>query len=238
MRFDSPLVQATLKKRYKRFLAEAQLHNGDHVIAHCPNPGRMQGLCSEHTPIWLEKKAPRKTRQLAWQWQLTETPLSLVGINTMHANHIVLEALQERKLHPFQSITHIKREVTLDAMRVDFALTTHHGQTLYLEVKSVTMRHTTPHQDATALFPDSVSLRAQKHMKTLASYAQRSVPTAVVFLIQREDCNALRPNDTIDPAYGLALRHAQQKGVRLYAYDCAITPQSITLNRSIPVVLT
>ena len=44
MRFPSPLIPATLVKRYKRFLADVVLPSGEIVTAHCANPGSMIGL--------------------------------------------------------------------------------------------------------------------------------------------------------------------------------------------------
>ncbi|MDP4707937.1 MAG: DNA/RNA nuclease SfsA, partial [Cyanobium sp. MAG_237] len=39
-----PLVDGTLVKRYKRFLADIELENGELVTAHCANTGPMTGV--------------------------------------------------------------------------------------------------------------------------------------------------------------------------------------------------
>jgi len=41
--FD-PLIEGVLIKRYKRFLADIKLNNGEIVTAHCANTGPMKGL--------------------------------------------------------------------------------------------------------------------------------------------------------------------------------------------------
>ena len=46
MQFNNSLIKGVLIKRYKRFLADVTLENGQEVIAHCPNTGAMTG-CAE-----------------------------------------------------------------------------------------------------------------------------------------------------------------------------------------------
>ena len=45
----------------------------------------------------------------------------------------------------------------------------------------------------------------------------------------------LRPNDATHKAFGDALRLAQAEGVKLLAYDCIVTPDSITIDKPIPI---
>ena len=55
--------------------------------------------------------------------------------------------------------------------------------------------------------------------------------------IQMEDVRFLHPNDTTDPDFGRALREAAQAGVVVLAMDCRVTPQSMELQRAVPVKL-
>ncbi len=51
---------------------------------------------------------------------------------------------------------------------MDFVLESEEGKSLYVEVKSVTLAEDLPNQAGRiALFPDTVSTRAQRHMQEL-----------------------------------------------------------------------
>ena len=54
MKFSTPLIRATLIRRYKRFLADCRLDDGQQVTAHCANTGAMTGLKTEGQRIWVQ----------------------------------------------------------------------------------------------------------------------------------------------------------------------------------------
>ena len=115
--------------------------------------------------------------------------------------------------------------------RFDFSFTKD-GIDCYLEVKGVTLE-----QDGVCAFPDAPTQRGTKHIKGLAQLAQAGFGAYVLFVIQMSDVKFLHPNDATDPAFGQALREAAKAGVSILAMDCAVTPDSMTIQNPVPVTL-
>jgi sugar fermentation stimulation protein A len=88
----------------------------------------------------------------------------------------------------------------------------------------------------TARFPDAVTERGRRHLLELAALAQRGERTAVVFIVQRPDADAVEAHRATDPAFADALAAARAAGVRLLAATCRLTTAEITLDRLIPVL--
>lgn len=57
-----PLIQGTLLKRYKRFLADIELENGEVVTAHCPNSGSMKGCVRPGAEAWISQSTNLKRK--------------------------------------------------------------------------------------------------------------------------------------------------------------------------------
>jgi sugar fermentation stimulation protein A len=98
----------------------------------------------------------------------------------------------------------------------------------FVEVKNVTLA-----VDRTAAFPDAVSERGTKHLKELMRLKRKGHRAAIVFVIQRQDCDYFRPADEIDAEYGRWLRRAIQAGVEALPYRAKVTPKEIVLTQRI-----
>ena len=95
------------------------------------------------------------------------------------------------------------------------------------------MKNVTVSFEGAAAFPDAVSERATKHLKELIRLKRRGHRAALVFVIQRGDCDYFRPADEIDPEYGRWLRRAVKAGVEALPYVANVTPQGIVLTEKI-----
>ena len=160
MKFPQPLARGRLVQRYKRFFADVALDDGTHVTAHCPNPGAMLGPSTPGLPVWVSRSDDPK-RKLAYTLELVEAGGGLVGVNTMHPNRLVAEALAEGAIPELAGYAFVDREPRLEDGRCDFRLRA--PDTAWVEVKNATMR-----EDRRAIFPDCVSDRATRHVDALA----------------------------------------------------------------------
>ena len=236
MRFQKPLLEGRLVERYKRFLADVVLSSGEHVTAHCANPGAMMGLKEPGSRVYLSR-ASNPSRKLRYNWEFVEVqagggPDQLVGINTSRPNLLVAEALRDGRLAPFAHYDRVRPEVKYGRnSRVDFLLETDGEPPCYLEVKNCHLMR----EAGFAEFPDYVAARSAKHLYELADMAAAGARAALVYVIQM---NAERFDVArdIDPAYDRAFRHALAAGVESYAYVCRITTEEVVIDRPVPIV--
>ena len=233
MDFDPPMVRGTLLKRYKRFLADVKLANGETVIAHCPNPGSMK-TCAE--PGWIAWVTPANNpkRKLKWTLELVESPTTRMLVNTARPNRIVEEALHGDQIAELMGYETIRPEVKYgENSRIDLLCTHPEKRDCYVEIKNVTYLGT----DGVAAFPDSVSKRAAKHMRELSQMVDEGHRAVVFFLVSRTDTAGMRPADELDPAYGEALRAAIEHGVEAIAYQVDFEDQRVTVAHRLPIHL-
>jgi len=221
-----PLVEGVLLKRYKRFLADVELADGQVVTVHCANTGPMTGVLHPGGRVRL-RHAPSPTRKLAWTWEQAETtgadgaPI-WVGINTALPNRLVRATIEAGCLEPWLGpIAAIRAEVPYGEgrrSRIDLLLTPAPGadgtppadpRPIYVEVKNTTWT-----DGELALFPDTVTERGQKHLVELAAL----VPEARAVLLpclSRGDVTRFAPGDSADPRYGELFRQALAAGVEV-----------------------
>ena len=232
MRFPDPLIPGTLVKRYKRFLADVTLADGSVVTAHCANTGSMLGVAEPGSEVWLSP-ARNPERKLKYTWEMIRVGEGLVGINTQHPNRIVEDGVRAGGVAELTGYDEVQREVKYGKnSRIDVLLSADGRPDCYVEVKNVHLR-----RGRAAEFPDAVTARGAKHLVEMADMVDGGARAVMFYLVQREDCETFAVADDIDPAYAEALETARSRGVEAVCYTCRLTPESIELDRPLPLDL-
>ena len=230
-------VEAPLRgrfvRRYKRFFTDVELDDGSVVTVHCANPGSMKGFHRPGAAVRCSTSDDPK-RKLRHRLEMMRVGRVWVGLNTGFANTVARRSLEAGLPRALSGYASIESEVAVshERSRLDFRLTSPRRRDAWVEVKSVTLA-----QGRLALFPDSVSERGRKHLGVLRHLHEQGDRAALLFLVQRADCDAVAPADEIDPAYGQALRDAAKAGVEIFAVSARVTARAITVERELPVQL-
>ena len=231
MRFPFRLIRGTLVQRYKRFLADVRLEDDEIVTAHCTNTGSMIGCKEPGSKVYISR-SENLNRKLLYTWEMIKTDGRWVGINTLHPNKLVAEAVESELITELSGYRSIRREVKVSAhTRLDLCLEGNNGS-CFVEVKNVTLA-----ANGTAAFPDAVSDRGTRHLQELMRLKRQGHRAAMVFVIQRSDCQNFRPADEIDSEYGRWLRRAVKAGVEVLPYAAKVTAREIVLTGRIAMTL-
>lgn len=230
--FSSSLGCGRLIRRYKRFLADVQAE-GRELTLHCPNTGRMTG-CAEPgwTVFYSTSDNPR--RKYAHTWELSRNDAGdFICVNTSRANQLVAEALSEQRIPALAGYERVRAEVRYGSenSRIDFLLSGEGRPDCYVEVKSVTLYE----GGGAGFFPDTQSLRAQKHVRELMECAKAGHRAVMLFCVLHTGIERVSPAEHLDPKYAALVREAVAAGVECLAWKATISPEGMTLTEPVPV---
>jgi len=231
LKFESPLIPATLIKRYKRFLADAVLADGSEITAHCPNTGSMRS-CGEPGDTIMLSHNPSPKRKLSYTWEYTKTHKGYIGINTQRPNRIVEEAISRQQIPSLSGYDHIRREVPYgDRSRIDLLLEDKKKGRCWIEIKNVTLI-----EGDKLLFPDAITSRGLKHIKELQHMLLSGDRCVLFFLINRPDGKSFSPAIHIDEAWSRQLAMAADEGLEIMAYRAKSLVTGVSLGKEVPFV--
>lgn len=208
--------------RPNRFIAMVDI-DGTPTVCHVKNTGRCKELLIPDCTVVLAQ-AENPNRKTPYDLIAVYKGDRLINMDSQAPNAVAAAYLADR----FPTAT-IRREVTYGDSRFDFRVQ-NGNEKWFVEVKGCTLEI-----DNIGYFPDAPTERGVKHLRHLIRATEEGYHAAVLFVIQMEGVTAIRPNDTTHPAFGEALRDAAQKGVEIWATDCAVAPDSLTYKN--PVVI-
>ncbi|GAA3897223.1 DNA/RNA nuclease SfsA [Gibbsiella dentisursi] len=232
MKFTPPLQPATLIKRYKRFLADVVTPQGETFTLHCANTGAMTGCATPGDTVWYSTSDNAK-RKYAHSWELTHTQQGdWICVNTMRANGLVREAIEQNRIAELSGYSKISGEVKYGSenSRIDLLLQAENRVNCYIEVKSVTLL-----QHNRGYFPDAVTLRGQKHLRELQNMAADGQRAVLFFAVLHTGITQVAPAHHIDAHYAELLAQVQQSGVEVVCYGADVSPGGLSLRGKVPL---
>ena len=227
MKYKS-IVKGKFIERPNRFIAKVEIEGVTETV-HVKNTGRCRELLVKGATVYLEKSDNplRKTQyDLISVFKNNKT---LINIDSQIPNAVTEEWLKKGNI--FSKNALIRREVTHNKSRFDFYIE-EEKRKIFLEVKGCTLE-----TDGIARFPDAPTQRGVKHINELIECISEGYEAYILFVIQMKGINHFEPNDTTHKAFGDALRQAEKSGVKILAYDCIVSPNSIVIDKEIKVKL-
>lgn len=224
------IVKGTFQQRPNRFIAIVEV-NGQIVKAHVKNTGRCRELLIPGAQIYLETHN-NPARKTAFSLIGVQRGDLLINMDSQIPNSVAAEYILNSGC--ILDLKSLVREKTYGDSRFDLYYEAGHDHSRkgFIEVKGVTLE-----RDGVALFPDAPTKRGGKHVYELMKAHRDGYEASLFFIIQMSGVRYFTPNTQTDPEFVQALVSAQSEGVRLRAFTCVVTPDTITLEKEIPVKL-
>ena len=232
MKYKGRIKEGVFLSRPNRFIAYVMV-DGREEKCHVKNTGRCRELLVPGCKVYLEE-SENPNRSTRFDLVATEKKIGdssiLINMDSQAPNSVVEEWLRKGEL--FGEKIEVKREVTYSDSRFDFSITDESGRITFLEVKGCTLE-----KNGVVMFPDAPTERGVKHVKELIKAKKEGYGAYILILVQMCGVKYFVPNWDTHPAFGEALREAERNGVVILCYDTIVTSDSITLFKSVPVVL-
>ena len=218
------IIQGVFLSRPNRFIAKVNIDGAEHTV-HVKNTGRCQELLVPGCTVYLEK-SDNPARKTQYDLISVVKEKRVINMDSQAPNAVFADWVKQQ--YPDAVI---KREKTYKDSRFDCYIETETAKA-FVEVKGVTLE-----QDGHVRFPDAPTDRGIKHLHGLMDAVANGYQAAAFFVIQMEDVKSFSPNYDTHPQFGQTLKEAQAAGVHILAYSCKVTPDTLEIDKPVPVIL-
>ena len=219
------IESAKFMERPNRFIAYVEI-DGEKKICHVKNTGRCKELLIPGVNVWVQHiKSP--LRKTEYDLICVEKDGEFINIDSQSPNKIFRQWAENSGY--FGNGATIRSEVKFKNSRFDFCIEKD-GKKTFVEVKGVTLK-----EGEAALFPDAPTDRGVKHLRELISCIKDGHGAYVFFIIQMKGVSYLSPNKITHPEFATALSDAIDAGVKIFALDCKVTPESIEADNFVEI---
>lgn len=221
------IVEGKFINRPNRFIAHVEIEGQEQVV-HVKNTGRCKELLVPGAVVYLER-SDNPARTTAYDLIAVKKGSRIINMDSQIPNKVVAEWLEKGSF--FHDLVSLRPETTYGNSRFDIYVETQ-TEKAFIEVKGVTLE-----EDGVVRFPDAPSERALKHVEELIKARESGYRAILFFVVQMEKVKWFTPNMDTQPEFGEALLRAAEAGVEIHAYDCKVTPETITMNKPVPIAL-
>lgn len=222
------IVKGKFIERPNRFIAKVEI-DGVTETVHVKNTGRCLELLVKGSTVYLEKSNNPERKTGYDLIAVLKNGNNIINMDSQIPNAVTEEWLRKGNLFSKDAI--IRREVTHNKSRFDFYIEDGERK-IFLEVKGCTLE-----TDGIARFPDAPTERGVKHINELIDCVSVGFEAYILFVIQMKCIKHFEPNDITHKAFGDALRQAQKSGIKILAYDCIVTQDTIEIDKEVKVLL-
>ncbi|WP_432650363.1 DNA/RNA nuclease SfsA [Huintestinicola sp.] len=212
--------------RPNRFIAKVEI-NGKAETVHVKNTGRCKELLVPEARVILEKALEGSSRKTAYDLIAVYKNGMLINMDSQSPNKAAMEFIPKL----FEGVTYIRPETTYGSSRFDFYIEAGERK-MFMEVKGCTLE-----DNGVCRFPDAPTERGVKHVNELIKAAEEGYEAYILFVIQMETAKYFTPNRETHPQFAEALKKAAENGVKILAYTCNVTPDSMVIDKPCKVVL-
>ncbi len=184
-------------ERCNRFVVKISF-NGEDILAHLPNPGRMWELLFPEVSVYIVPHG-REGLKTAYRIVGIEREGIPIMLDTNYSNEVAYYLIQTKAIPGWEEWQVKRREYTVGSSRFDLLLENERGETFLLEVKSCTL-----FSKKGAMFPDAITERGRRHLLHLAELHKQGYRTGVLFLVQWEKAEWFLPDYHTDLAFAEA----------------------------------
>lgn len=220
----SNIVKGKFISRPNRFIARVDIAGVEHTV-HVKNTGRCKELLVPGCTVFLEK-ADNQNRKTLYDLIAVIKGDRVINMDSQAPNEVFRQWIKKQL-----PTAVVKREITYKDSRFDCYIETETDK-IFVEVKGVTLE-----ENGYVRFPDAPTERGIKHINGLIDAVNNGYKAAVFFVIQMEDVISFSPNYDTQPRFGQALKNAEAAGVKILAYSCKVTPDSLEIDKQVPVIL-
>ncbi len=219
-------VRGIFISRPNRFIAEVETEGRIETV-HVKNTGRCRELLTEGAEVILEKFPESSHRKTRYDLIAVYKNGMLINMDSQSPNKAAAEFIPEL----FEGVTLVRPETVYGDSRFDFYIEAGERR-IFMEVKGCTLE-----TDGVCRFPDAPTQRGVKHVNELVKCLAEGYEAYILFVVQMEKARYFEPNADTHPEFAQALKSAVGKGVRILAYTCIVTENSMKIKEPLRVII-